>query len=64
MSVMWLFIGCKNRQIRRMCEAVGYPVIRLVRTRIGPIMDKKLGPGQWRNLTQAEVKLLIEAVTE
>jgi 23S rRNA pseudouridine2605 synthase len=54
----------RNRQIRRMCEAVGYPVIRLVRTRIGPIMDKKLGPGQWRNLTQAEVKLLIEAVTE
>jgi 23S rRNA pseudouridine2605 synthase len=54
----------KNRQIRRMCDAVGYPVIRLVRTRIGPIMDKKLAPGQWRNLTQAEVKLLIEAVTE
>jgi hypothetical protein len=27
-------------------------------------MDKKLAPGQWRNLTQAEVKLLIEAVTE
>ena len=54
----------KNRQIRRMCEAAGYPVLRLVRTRIGPIMDRKLGPGQWRNLTQAEVKLLIEAVTE
>ena len=54
----------RNRQVRRMCEAVGYPVIRLVRTRIGPIMDKKLRPGEWRNLTQAEVKLLIEAVTE
>jgi hypothetical protein len=27
-------------------------------------MDKKLRPGEWRNLTQAEVKLLIEAVTE
>lgn len=54
----------KNRQIRRMCESVGYPVKRLVRTRIGPIMDKKLRPGEWRNLTQAEVKLLIEAVTE
>ena len=53
----------KNRQIRRMCEAVGYPVIRLVRTRIGPIMDKKLPPGQWRHLTQEEVKRLIEAVT-
>ncbi len=54
----------KNRQIRRMCDAVGYPVIRLVRTRIGPIMDKRLRPGQWRNLTQAEVKLLIESVTQ
>ena len=54
----------KNRQIRRMCESVGHPVKRLVRTRIGPIMDKKLRPGEWRNLTQAEVKLLIEAVTE
>jgi 23S rRNA pseudouridine2605 synthase len=54
----------RNRQIRRMCEAVGYPVIRLVRTRIGPISDKKLRPGEWRNLTQAELKLLIEAVTE
>jgi len=54
----------KNRQIRRMCDSVGYPVLRLVRTRIGPIMDKKLRPGEWRNLTQAEVKLLIEAVTE
>lgn len=54
----------RNRQIRRMCEAVGYPVIRLVRTRIGPIMDKQLRTGQWRNLSQAEVKQLIEAVTQ
>ena len=53
----------KNRQIRRMCAAVGHPVIRLVRTRIGPIMDKRLRPGQWRNLSHAEVKLLIESVT-
>lgn len=53
----------KNRQIRRMCDVVGHPVIRLVRTRIGPIRDSKLPPGQWRDLTQAEVKLLIEAVT-
>ena len=38
----------KNRQIRRMCEAVGHPVRRLVRTRIGPLADPSLGPGSWR----------------
>jgi 23S rRNA pseudouridine2605 synthase len=53
----------RNRQIRRMCEAVGYPVVRLVRTRIGPLIDTKLRPGQWRVLTLAEVKSLIETVT-
>src|SRR3546814_2239642 len=35
----------RNRQIRRMCEAVGTPVVRLVRTRIGPLPDRKLPPG-------------------
>ena len=35
----------RNRQIRRMCEAVGHPVTRLVRTRIGTITDTTLGPG-------------------
>ena len=53
----------RNRQIRRMCEAVGHPVVRLVRTRIGPIRDATLKPGQWRTLTNDEVKQLIEAVT-
>jgi 23S rRNA pseudouridine2605 synthase len=52
----------RNRQIRRMCEAVGHPVVRLVRTRIGPIRDATLRPGQWRTLTNDEVKQLIEAV--
>ena len=40
----------RNRQIRRMCEAVGHPVRRLVRTRIGPSPDPRLQPGQWRAL--------------
>ena len=53
-----------NRQIRRMCEEVGYPVARLVRVRIGPIVDRHLLPGQWRHLTNAEVKLLIESVAQ
>ena len=52
----------RNRQVRRMCETVGYPVMRLVRTRIGPIVDKTLRPGQWRHLELAEVRSLIEAV--
>jgi len=51
----------RNRQVRRMCEAVGHPVQRLVRTRIGPLRDGKLGPGQWRTLTQNEVRELEQA---
>jgi 23S rRNA pseudouridine2605 synthase len=48
----------RNRQVRRMCEAVGHPVRRLVRTRIGPLADRSLKPGHWRALTQAEVLAL------
>jgi 23S rRNA pseudouridine2605 synthase len=51
----------RNRQVRRMCEAVGHPVVRLVRTRIGPIADRRLKPGEWRPLSQAEVQQLQEA---
>lgn len=52
----------RNRQVRRMCEAVGHPVRRLVRTRIGPISDRNLAPGAWRVLSQAEVRGLYGAV--
>jgi 23S rRNA pseudouridine2605 synthase len=52
----------RNRQVRRMCETVGYPVLRLVRTRIGPLVDKSLRPGDWRELSLAEIRSLIEAV--
>ena len=48
----------RNRLVRRMCEAVGHPVRRLVRTRIGPLSDRRLAPGQWRPLTPAETRLL------
>ncbi|MFZ6002659.1 MAG: pseudouridine synthase [Actinomycetota bacterium] len=51
----------RNRQIRRMCEAVGTPVVRLVRTRIGPLSDRTLAPGEWRSLTQDEVRALERA---
>ena len=40
----------RNRQVRRMCEAIGHPVRRLVRTRIGPLHDDHLRPGTWRPL--------------
>ena len=51
----------RNRQVRRMCEAVGHPVVRLVRTRIGPLADRGLAPGDWRPLTVAEVRALAAA---
>jgi len=51
----------RNRQVRRMCEAVGHPVVRLVRTRIGPLRDPQLRPGRWRPLTLEEVRALERA---
>ena len=48
----------RNRQVRRMCEAVGHPVRRLVRTRIGPVAARRLPPGSWRPLTVGEVRAL------
>jgi 23S rRNA pseudouridine2605 synthase len=48
----------RNRQVRRMLEAVGHPVKDLMRTRIGSLTDKYLKPGRWRDLTDAEVRAL------
>ncbi len=53
----------RNRQVRRMCEAVGHPVRRLVRIRIGPLFDRALAPGKWRPLSRGEVRRLYEAAT-
>jgi len=52
----------KNRQVRRMCEAIGHPVRRLVRTRIGPISDRSLQPGEWREWTSDERNAMVAAV--
>ncbi len=52
----------RNRQVRRMCDAIGHPVKRLVRTRIGPVTDRQLKPGHWRELSPEEVRSLAEAV--
>jgi 23S rRNA pseudouridine2605 synthase len=54
----------RNRQVRRMCEAVGHPVLRLVRTRIGPLVDRTLAPGEWRRLEPDEVRALERATAE
>jgi 23S rRNA pseudouridine2605 synthase len=51
----------RNRQVRRMLDAVGHPVRRLVRVRIGPLVDRRLAPGQWRALTGEERRALEEA---
>lgn len=52
----------RNRQVRRMCEAVGCHVVSLTRTRIGPLGGSGLRPGQWRRLQPSEVASLGEAV--
>ncbi|MFM7225294.1 MAG: pseudouridine synthase [Actinomycetota bacterium] len=51
----------RKRMVRRMCSAVGHPVRRLVRTRIGPLRDTRLRPGAWRPLTSDEVRALYAA---
>lgn len=51
----------RNREVRRMLDAVGHPVERLVRTAIGPIVDNDLQPGESRRLSPTEVRMLLEA---
>ena len=48
----------RNRQVRRMTAAVGHPTLRLVRVAIGELRLEGLAPGEWRNLTPAEVASL------
>ena len=50
----------RNRQVRRMCEAVGHPVQHLKRTRFGTLADRRLKPGEWRELAPREVEALQE----
>lgn len=53
-----------NRQIRRMCNAYDYQVLKLQRVRIMHIQLGKLKTGEWRDLTEEEVKLLYEQLNE
>lgn len=52
----------KNRIVRRMFDAVGYPVYRLIRTQIGPISVEGIHPGSYRLLTLPEIKRLEKEV--
>lgn len=49
----------KNREVRKMCEAIGKPVIALHRARIGKIDVKDLKLGNWRYLRENEIKMLM-----
>jgi 23S rRNA pseudouridine2604 synthase len=53
-----------NRQIRRMCEYLGYAVVGLQRVRIMNVRLDKLPLGKWRYLTEAEISLLKESVAD
>lgn len=48
----------RKHQVKRMCEAVGHPVVRLRRTRYAGLDLSAVGPGEWRELTSAEVAAL------
>jgi pseudouridine synthase len=51
----------RNRQVRKMFDAIGHPVAHLTRVAIGPIRDKRLKPGEWRDLLTEEVERLRQA---
>ena len=50
----------RNRQVRRMCEAVGHPVRRLHRSRYADLEVDDLAPGEWRELSRPEVAGLLQ----
>jgi len=59
----WVEISLKegrNRQIRKMLQALGHPVVKLRRISIGPIKAGGLKPGQFRELTPEEVRILLD----
>ncbi|NVM23447.1 MAG: rRNA pseudouridine synthase [Desulfobacterales bacterium] len=63
----WLEITIKegrNRQVRRMCEAVGHPALKLKRIQYGPIRLGNLKPGSYRHLTPGEIESLQKCIGE
>jgi pseudouridine synthase len=57
-SIEITIIEGKNRQVRRMFDALGYKILSLVRTKIGNVEVKELKPGNWRYLSKQEVLTL------
>lgn len=53
-----------NRQIRRMCEHFGYEVMKLERTRIMNVSLKGIPVGEWRDLTQKELSVLLKSIED
>ena len=54
----------RNRQVRKMCDAIAHPVARLRRVRIGTISDSRLRPGDFRDLSQPEIRALMAGGSE
>lgn len=54
----------RKREVRRMFDAVGHRVLRLVRTAVGPVRDRSLRPGEWRSLRPDEVRSLYAAAAD
>lgn len=59
--VEMVMVEGRNREVRRMMEAVGHEVTRLVRTAIGPLTDPNLAPGQSRQLGPGEIQALLRS---
>ena len=56
-----ILVEGKNRQVRRMTAAVGFPTLRLIRVAVGPITLGNLAPGQWHDFT-AEERAALRAI--
>jgi 23S rRNA pseudouridine2457 synthase len=54
----------RNRQVRRMTAAVGFPTLRLVRWAIGPWQLDGLQPGQWRELPEEEIQAFVRTCSQ
>jgi 23S rRNA pseudouridine2457 synthase len=54
----------RNRQVRRMTAAVGFPTLRLVRAAIAHLRLEGLEPGEWRDLTRDEIRILQHLKTQ
>jgi 23S rRNA pseudouridine2605 synthase len=52
----------RNREVRRMMEAIGHPVLRLRRVRYGPVTLGRLGEGEWKELTNQEIRGIKDSV--